>query len=77
MDVPIINSAQLLGNNLTGDQSQKQSLKSQPIFKGIINKKVGPMYYKQRQMLIFADPPKIEYYCPQTGVKKGEIPLII
>lgn len=45
------------------------------VMTGLVLKKCGWIFYRPRQLIIY-DTPRILYYCPQTSVLKGEIPLV-
>ncbi len=44
-----------------------------PIITGRVNKKVGWMIYKPRQMILFDNPPILVYYDPENGIKKVKL----
>lgn len=41
--------------------------------KGIVLKKVGWMYYKKRNLILLANPPKLLYFDPENGNKLVKI----
>ncbi|CAD8113908.1 unnamed protein product [Paramecium primaurelia] len=57
-------------------KKQSSALKPEVILTGLVNKKTGWMIYKLRNMILYDyEIPKLEYFDPNTGMKKGQIIL--
>ncbi|CAD8127403.1 unnamed protein product [Paramecium sonneborni] len=57
-------------------KKQSATLKPEVIITGLVNKKTGWMIYKLRNMILYDfEIPKLEYFDPNTGLKKGQIIL--